>query len=115
MSHSTRIIVVGAGIVGASVAYHLARRGVAVVVVEGVEAGSATCAGAGIICPWVNPDDDPAYRLGAVGALCLAGEAARTRTGARADDAAVDLTSLREIEAHVSSQVPDYPEIGEVS
>ena len=51
MSHSTRIVVVGAGIVGASVAYHLARRGVAVVVIEGVEAGSATGAGAGIICP----------------------------------------------------------------
>ena len=45
----------GAGIVGASVAYHLARRGVAVVVIEGVEAGSATGAGAGIICPWTNP------------------------------------------------------------
>ena len=32
MSHSTRIVVVGAGIVGASVAYHLARRGVTDVV-----------------------------------------------------------------------------------
>ena len=141
MSHSTRIIVVGAGIVGASVAYHLARRGVAVVVIEGMEAGAATGAGAGIICPWTSPDDDPAYRLGAdgaryypelismlaedgeagtgyqrVGALCLTGEpAAHAGTGARAGRAAADRTSLREIEAHVRSRLPDYPEIGEIS
>src|SRR5262249_32594211 len=129
MSHSTRIVVVGAGIVGASVAYHLVRRGVAVVVVEGAEAGAATGAGGGIICPWADPGDDPAYRLGAdgaryypelismlaedgeagtryqrVGALCLAGEAAPARAGARAGGAAADRTSLREIEAHVRSQ-----------
>jgi D-amino-acid dehydrogenase len=140
MSHSSRIVVVGAGIVGASVAYHLARRGVAVVVIEGVEAGSATGAGAGIICPWTNPGAGPAYRLGAdgaryypelismlaedgeagtryqrVGALCLTGGAAHTGTGARAGAAEDDRTSLREIEAHVRSQVPDYPEIGEIS
>ena len=140
MSHSTRIVVVGAGIVGASVAYHLARRGVAVVVIEGPAAGSATGAGAGIICPWTSPDDDPAYRLGAdgaryypelismlaedgeagtryqrVGALCLAGQAAHAGTGARADGAAVDRISLLQIEAHVRSQVPDYPEIGKIS
>src|SRR3989440_1103791 len=126
MSHSTRIVVVGAGIVGASVAYHLARRGVAVVVIEGVEAGSATGAGAGIICPWTNPGADPAYRLGAdgaryypelvsmlaedgeagtryqrVGALCLTGGAAHTRTRARARAAAGDRLPLREIEAHL--------------
>src|SRR5262249_53243875 len=140
MSHSTRIVVVGAGIVGASVAYHLARRGVAVVVVEGVEAGSATAAGAGSICPRARPGDDPASRLGAdgaryypelismlaedgeartryqrVGALCLAGEAAPARAGASAGGSAVDRTSLREIEAHLRSQAADYPEIGEIS
>src|ERR1700745_1064412 len=139
MSHSTRIVAGGAGIVAASVAYHLARRGVAVVVIEGPAAGSATGAGAGIICPWTSPDGDPAYRLGAdgaryypelismlaedgeagtryqrVGALCLAGQAAHAGTGARADGAAVDRMSLLEIEAHVRSQVPDYPEIGEI-
>jgi glycine/D-amino acid oxidase-like deaminating enzyme len=140
MSHSTRVVVVGAGIVGASVAYHLARRGVAVIVIDGVEAGWATGAGAGIICPWTDPDDGPAYRLGAdgaryypelismlaedgetgtryqrVGALCLAGGAEHTGTGARSDGAAADRASLREIEAHVRSRLPDYPEIGETS
>ena len=140
MSHSTRIVVVGAGIVGASAAYHLARRGVTVVVIEGVTAGPATGAGAGIICPWTSPVDDPAYRLGAdgaryypqlisllaedgeagtgyqrVGALCLTGEPARTGTGARAGGAAADRMSLPAIEAHVRAQLPDYPEIGEIS
>jgi len=140
MSHGTRIVVVGAGIVGASVAYHLARRGVAVVVIEGMAAGSATAAGAGIICPWTGPGDDPAYRLAAdgaryypeliamlaedgetgtryqrVGALCLAGEAARVGARARAGGPASDRGSLRDIEVHVGSQVPDHPEIGEVS
>jgi D-amino-acid dehydrogenase len=141
MSHSTRIVVVGAGIVGASVAYHLARRGVAVVIIEGVAAGPATGAGAGIICPWTGPVNDPACRLGAdgaryypelismlaedgetgtgyqqVGALCLAGEpAAHAGTGARSGGAAADRASLREIEAHMRSQLPDYPEIGEIS
>src|SRR6478752_10746913 len=115
MSHSTRIVVVGAGIVGASVAYHLARRGVAVVVIEGAAAGSATGAGAGIICPWTSPDRNPAYRLGAdgaryypelismlaedgeagtqyqqVGALCLTGQAPPTAAGARGGGAAAD-------------------------
>jgi glycine/D-amino acid oxidase-like deaminating enzyme len=55
------------GIAGASVAYHLARRGVAVVIIEGVAAGPATGAGAGIICPWTGPVKDPACRLGADG------------------------------------------------
>ncbi len=139
MSDSTRIVVVGAGIVGASVAYHLARRGVAVVVIEGVAAGSATSAGAGIICPWTNPDDGPGYRLGAdgaryypelismladdgevgtgyqrTGALRLTGEAAPTGTGARAG-AGADRASPREIAAHLRSCAPDYPEIGEIS
>ena len=140
MSDGTRIVVVGAGIVGASVAYHLARRGVAVVVIDGVEAGPATAAGAGIICPWTDPDDGPAYRLGAdgaryypeliamlagdgeagtgyqrVGALCLTGEAGGTGNGAGAGGAAADRASLREIRTRVRSRVPDYPEIGEVS
>jgi D-amino-acid dehydrogenase len=140
MSSSTRIVVVGAGIVGASVAYHLARRGVAVVVIDGVEAGPATAAGAGIICPWTSPGDDPAHRLGSdgaryypelismlaadgeagtgyrrVGALCLAGEASPAAAGARGGAAAADRASLREIEAHLRSQLPDHPEIGQIS
>ena len=50
-----------------------------------------------------------------MGALCLTGEPAHTGTGARAGDAAADRMSLPAIEAHVRAQLPDYPEIGEIS
>ncbi|NEE02161.1 NAD(P)/FAD-dependent oxidoreductase [Phytoactinopolyspora halotolerans] len=47
----TRIAVVGAGIVGAGVAYHLAARGADVVVIDDARPERATAAGAGIIAP----------------------------------------------------------------
>lgn len=47
-----RVVVVGAGIVGATTAWQLARRGADVVLVESGEAGRATSAGAGIVQPW---------------------------------------------------------------
>ena len=43
---------VGAGIVGATAAWQLARRGVRVDLVESAETGPATSAGAGIVQPW---------------------------------------------------------------
>ncbi|HKT03792.1 MAG TPA: FAD-dependent oxidoreductase [Rugosimonospora sp.] len=45
----SRVVVVGAGIVGASTAYHLAREGCQVVVVDPAASGAATAAGAGVI------------------------------------------------------------------
>jgi D-amino-acid dehydrogenase len=44
-------IVVGGGIVGASTAYHLARAGAQVTLIDQVQPGQATAAGAGIIAP----------------------------------------------------------------
>src|SRR5690606_41784780 len=49
-----RVVVVGSGIAGASAAYHLARRGVEVVVVDDERRGLATAAGAGIGSPWAT-------------------------------------------------------------
>ncbi len=63
-----RIVIVGAGILGASVAYHLSRAGMRVVVVDAGFAGRATAAGAGIICPWVSGvQDEDFYRLYSAG------------------------------------------------
>ncbi len=63
------IVVVGAGILGASTAYHAARQGARVTVVDQAHDGRATAAGAGIICPWVSGADDPVfYRLYTEGA-----------------------------------------------
>jgi D-amino-acid dehydrogenase len=52
---SVRVIVVGAGIVGTSAAYHLAARGTDVVLVDRADEGQATAAGAGIVAPWPLP------------------------------------------------------------
>jgi D-amino-acid dehydrogenase len=68
MDSSARFIVVGGGVVAASVACHLARRGPSVIVVEGDQPGAATDAGAGIICPWVASLDEVCYRLCSEGA-----------------------------------------------
>lgn len=47
----TSVIVVGGGIVGASAAYHLARSGAQVTLIDQGQPGQATAAGAGIIAP----------------------------------------------------------------
>ncbi|MBM3549494.1 MAG: FAD-binding oxidoreductase [Alphaproteobacteria bacterium] len=64
-----RVIVVGAGILGASAAYHLAKAGAEVEIIDADHPGKATMAGAGIICPWASQVDNPAwYRLSAASA-----------------------------------------------
>ena len=68
MTASARFVVVGGGVVAAATAYQLARRGAAVIVVEGDQPGIATNAGAGIICPWPEPVDDAWYQLCCAGA-----------------------------------------------
>lgn len=64
-----RIVVVGAGILGTSAAWHLARAGAEVVLVDRDDAGRATAAGAGIVSPWGSKLEDAAgYALLAAGA-----------------------------------------------
>ncbi len=48
---ASEVIVIGGGIVGANAAYHLARAGVAVALVDRADPGRATAAGAGILSP----------------------------------------------------------------
>lgn len=47
-------IVVGAGILGASAAYHIAKKGADVTLIDRGERGRATDAAAGIVCPWLS-------------------------------------------------------------
>jgi len=56
-----RIIVVGAGIVGASAAFHLTQFGAEVYLIDSDAPGRATFAGAGIVCPWLSQSTDPRY------------------------------------------------------
>jgi len=123
MPGSTRVVVVGGGIVAASVAYHLARVGASVTTVEGELPGPATGAGAGIICPWGDEGDEASYQLSADGAryypellAMLAGDGetdtgyAKVGTLCVADDAA----PLAAIETLLRSRLPARPEIGDV-
>jgi D-amino-acid dehydrogenase len=56
-----RIIIIGAGVLGASTAFHLARAGNPVTIIDAQLDGRATAAGAGIICPWVSGIEDQAF------------------------------------------------------
>jgi D-amino-acid dehydrogenase len=83
-------IIIGAGVLGASTAFHLARMGERVTVIDAGLDGRATAAGAGIICPWVSGVDDAAfYRLYAGGGeyypelIAALAEAGETETGYR--------------------------------
>jgi D-amino-acid dehydrogenase len=54
-------IVVGGGIVGASIAYHLVRAGASAMLIDRADAGRATDAGAGILAPETNSRDSEAW------------------------------------------------------
>ncbi len=57
-----RVVIVGAGIVGAACARHCASRGAEVTIIDAEIPGRATDAGAGIVCPWSSRVDDPHWR-----------------------------------------------------
>jgi D-amino-acid dehydrogenase len=62
-------IVIGAGILGATTAYHLAASGATVTLVDRQEPGQATNAATGIICPWLSQRRNQAwYKLAKNGA-----------------------------------------------
>jgi D-amino-acid dehydrogenase len=120
-----KIVVVGGGIMGASVAYHLAREGAEVIVVERGDPGRATSAGAGIICPWIRRERSAhyyaiarraaAYHAELVPALAEDGEAdlGYRRVGAMLLSS--DPSVLATAEALVRSRVADAPELGAIS
>lgn len=64
-----KALIIGAGILGASTAYHLARKGIDVEIVDAEHEGKATWAGAGIVCPWATKlEDGDFYDMYAAGA-----------------------------------------------
>ncbi|WP_164216073.1 FAD-dependent oxidoreductase [Virgibacillus sp. YIM 98842] len=54
-------IVIGSGIAGAATAYYLAKNECPVVVIDRKEAGQATDAAAGILCPWLSQRRNKAW------------------------------------------------------
>ncbi|MBS4172928.1 FAD-binding oxidoreductase [Bacillus sp. FJAT-49736] len=64
-----KYIVIGAGILGAATAYHLAKAKKEVVIVDRKDIGQATDAAAGIVCPWLSQRRNKAwYQLAKGGA-----------------------------------------------
>jgi D-amino-acid dehydrogenase len=120
-----RVIVVGGGVLGASVAYHAVVAGAEVVVIDPMLEGRATAAGAGIICPWSSRVQDPDwYRLSSGGAryypelVAMLAEDGETELSYRRVGAlciAGDEGDLDSAEARVRARVATAPEAGEVS
>jgi D-amino-acid dehydrogenase len=116
------LIIVGAGVVGASTAFHLAMSGERVTVIDAQLDGRATAAGAGIICPWVSGVEDAAfYRLYTAGGdyypdlIAALAEAGETKTGYRRTGAMLvsgDVSELSRIERMACRRA--VPAMGEV-
>lgn len=118
------IVVIGAGIVGASAAYHLARAGADVTVIDRFDRGQATDAAAGIVCPWLSQRRNKAwYELVKGGArhypqlikqLKADGE---TETGYKRVGAISihsDIEKLEKMAERARQRRVDAPEIGEI-
>jgi D-amino-acid dehydrogenase len=119
-----KVIVIGAGVLGASTAYHLAKSGVEVTVVDRHDAGQATDAAAGIICPWLSQRRNKAwYALAKGGAAYYASliqqleEDGETETGYRRVGAVslhTDSGKLEKMEERALKRRDDAPEIGAI-
>ncbi|RFB18828.1 FAD-binding oxidoreductase [Bacillus sp. HNG] len=121
----TNYLVIGAGILGASTAYHLAKAGAQVTIVDRQDQGQATDAAAGIVCPWLSQRRNKAwYNLAKAGAkyyetliseLEALGE---TNTGYKKVGAVslhLDESKLDKMEERAQSRREDAPEIGEIT
>lgn len=120
-----KIIVIGAGIAGASTAYHLAKLGADVLIIDRRDEGQATDAAAGIICPWLSQRRNQAwYRLAKGGAryypmlideLECEGESDTGYAKVGALHIHTDSGKLGKMEERAHQRLEDAPEIGEIT
>jgi D-amino-acid dehydrogenase len=118
------IIIIGAGILGASTAYHLVKAGANVTVIERGEPGQASDAAAGIICPWLSQRRNKAwYELAKGGAayyetlIQQLEKDGETETGYRKVGAVslhTDSEKLNKMEERVADRKKHANEIGDV-
>ncbi|PQZ57583.1 FAD-dependent oxidoreductase [Bacillus sp. MYb209] len=118
-------IVVGSGILGASTAYHLAKAGANVTIVDRQELGQATDAAAGIVCPWLSQRRNKAwYKIAKGGARYYSSliqqleEDGETDTGYNRVGAIslhTDEKKLDQMEERAYKRREDAPEIGEIT
>lgn len=120
-----KIIIIGAGILGASTAYQLSKHDVDLTIVDRKDQGQATDAAAGIICPWLSQRRNQAwYQLAKNGARFYPGlieelkQNGETQTG-YAQVGALSLhkdeQQLLKLKERALTRREDAPEIGEIS
>ena len=120
-----KIIVVGAGILGAATAYHLTKLGAEVTVVDRSDDGQATDAAAGIICPWLSQRRNQKwYKLAKGGArhyptliqmLEADGEVDTGYKQVGAISVRQEEEKLAAMEERAQKRKQDAPEIGEIT
>lgn len=120
-----KIIVIGSGILGASTAYHLAKLGVEVILVDRQDPGQATDAAAGIVCPWLSQRRNKAwYQLVKSGAryypelisqLEADGEKETGYKRVGAISLHTDSTKLEQMAERARKRREVAPEIGEIT
>lgn len=120
-----KVIIIGAGILGVTTAYRLAKFGIQVILIDRNEEGQATRAAAGIICPWLAQRRNKAwYKLAKGGAaiypelIAELMEDGETETGYRRVGALglhTDETKLFKTEQRVVERRKEAPEIGDIT
>lgn len=120
-----KVVIVGAGILGATTAYRLAKTGVDVTLVDREDQGQATKAAAGIICPWLAQRRNKAwYHLVKNGAAMYPNFIAELTEDVKADTGYkrvgalslhTDEERLNKTEQRVRLRKQSAPEIGEIS
>jgi len=120
-----KVVVIGAGILGTSTAYHLSKRGAKVTLIDRQEAGQATRAAAGIICPWLSQRRNKTwYRLARNGARYyesliaeLAHEGEHHTGYAKVGALCLhqDLDKLKAMQQRAEKRKEEAPEIGDIT
>ncbi|MGD6803698.1 FAD-binding oxidoreductase [Rossellomorea vietnamensis] len=119
-----KVIIIGGGVLGASTAYHLAKQGAEVLIVDRPQQGQATDAAAGIVCPWLSQRRNKAwYRLVKGGARYYPSlirqleEDGETETGYKQVGAIslhYDRGKLEKMAERAEKRREEAPEIGEI-
>lgn len=120
-----KVIIIGAGILGASTAYQLAKMGADVLLVDRQDKGQATDAAAGIICPWLSQRRNKAwYQLVKAGAHFYPSliheleQEGETKTGYAQVGALCihdDLDKINKMEERAQLRKGDAPEVGDIT
>lgn len=120
-----KVIIIGAGILGASTAYQLVKKGAEVVIIDRQDKGQATAAAAGIVCPWISQRRNKAwYHLAKNGArfypslikeLEIDGETETGYAKVGAISLHTDEEKLIGMQKRATKRKEEAPEIGDIT